>query len=156
MAKEFLRPIYKKVYGTEFDATSFENRMEMQKMIFLLQEAGIRVGDYDFLWYKHGPYSQGLQDDILVLNNTQDAKINYSLDAEEILKRLKEVFNMHVAYSRSAWVECLASLQYLKAYYYPIGTKDDTIIEELKRRKGHLNNDELNKTALEQLDYILG
>ena len=47
-------------------------------------------------------------------------------------------------------------LQYLKAYYYPIGTKDDTIIEELKRRKGHLNNDELNKTALEQLDYILG
>ena len=156
MAKDFLRPIYKSVYGEKFNPASFESRMEMQNMIFLLQEAGIIVGDYDFLWYKHGPYSQGLQDDILSLSGTQDAEIRYSTDAEEIINRMREVFNEAVEYSRSVWVECLASLQYLKANIFSIGTQDADIIAELVKRKSHLNNEELNKKALKELEYILG
>ena len=69
MARELLKPVYQEVYGDRFNASLFESRMEMQKAIYILQEAGIKVGDYDFLWYKHGPYSQGLQDDILCLRD---------------------------------------------------------------------------------------
>lgn len=156
MAKDFLRPIYENVYGEKFNATSFESRMEMQKMIFIMQEAGIRVGDYDFLWFKHGPYSQGLQDDILTLSGTKDAIIKYSVDAKDIIDRIKNVFNKEVAYSRSAWVECLASLQYIKANIYSLNASDDDIINELMKRKPHLNNKELNEEALRGLEYILG
>ncbi len=156
MTKSFLRPIYKKVYGETFDPTSFEKRMEMQKMVFLLQEAGIYMGDYDFLWYKHGPYSQSLQDDILSLCETQDAIIRYSSDAESIFSKIKKAMTPQGNYSRSAWVECLASLRYLKAYRFPRNTSDQVIIEELMRKKPHLNDKTANELAIDVVRQIWG
>ena len=156
MAKELLKPVYKQVYGESFKATSFENRMEMQKAIYILQEAGIRVGDYDFLWYKHGPYCQSLQDDILCLSGTPDFIIKYSEDAKEVIRRVSNVFNKKVTYSRSVWVECLASIQYLRANIFSLNASRETVINELKKRKPHLNDMETNFMAWDDLDYILG
>ena len=155
MAKELLKPVYEQVYGEKFNASTFENRMEMQKAIYILQEAGIRVGDYDFLWYKHGPYCQNLQDDILCLNSTPDIVIKYSEDAKEVMKRVKDVFSMNVNYSRSEWVECLASLQYLRANVFSLSASNEKIVDSLMMRKSHLSNKEENLLALEKLDYII-
>lgn len=156
MAKELLKPVYEQVYGEKFNAYSFEARMEMQKEIFILQEAGIRVGDYDFLWYKHGPYCQSLQDDILCLGSTPDITIRYSEDAKEVIERVKRVFNMKVGYSRSAWVECLASLQYLRANIFSLNASREEIVDNLMKKKSHLDDRDTNLLALDQLDYILG
>ncbi|MCH5280543.1 MAG: hypothetical protein J1E61_03670 [Lachnospiraceae bacterium] len=156
MAKELLKPVYQSVYGEKFDASSFEKRMEMQKAIYILQEAGIRVGDYDFLWYKHGPYCQSLQDDILCLSDTPDIAIKYSEDAKEVIERVKSVINMNVEYARSTWVECLASLQYLRANVFSLNASNEDIVKDLMTRKSHLNNMETNMMALARLDYILG
>jgi len=156
MAREFLKPIYRQVYGEPFIASTFETRMEMQKAIYILQEAGIKVGDYDFLWYKHGPYCQGLQDDILCINSTPDVAIRYSEDAREVIERVREVFNTNVGYSRSSWVECLASLQYLRANVYSMRASRDEIVDALMIRKPHLDNREINLMALDRLDYIMG
>ncbi len=156
MAKELLKPIYEQIYGEKFNAYSFEPRMEMQKAIYILQEAGIRVGDYDFLWYKHGPYCQNLQDDILCLNKTSDITIRYSEDAKEVIERVKEVFHMKVEYSRSAWVECLASLQYLRANIFSWNSTKEDIVRDLMSKKPHLDKVETNLLALDKLDYILG
>lgn len=156
MAKELLKPVYEQVYGEKFNASSFEKRMEMQKAIYILQEAGIRVGDYDFLWYKHGPYCQSLQDDILCLNVTPDVAIRYSEDAKEVIERVKNVFNMEVEYSRSAWVECLASLQYLRANVFSLSASKEDIVNNLMAKKPHLDNIDINLMALDKLDYILG
>lgn len=155
MAKELLKPVYEQVYGEKFNAFSFEKRMEMQKAIYILQEAGIRVGDYDFLWYKHGPYCQSLQDDILCLNGTPSCNIKYSEDAKEVIERVKRVFNKNVKYSRSAWVECLASLQYLRANIFPLSASKEDIVNALIRRKPHLDDVNTNLNALDELDYIL-
>jgi hypothetical protein len=156
MAKELLKPVYEQVYGEKFNASSFEKRMEMQKAIYILQEAGIRVGDYDFLWYKHGPYCQSLQDDILCLNGTPDVAIRYSEDAKEVIGRVKNVFNTKVEYSRSAWVECLASLQYLRANVFSLSASKEDIVNNLMAKKPHLDNIDTNLMALDKLDYILG
>lgn len=156
MAKELLKPVYERVYGEKFNASSFEKRMEMQKAIYILQEAGIRVGDYDFLWYKHGPYCQSLQDDLLCLSGTPDITIRYSEDAKEVIERVKNVFNMKVKYSRSAWVECLASLQYLRANIFSLSASKKDIVNNLMARKQHLNDMDTNLMALDKLDYILG
>lgn len=156
MAKELLKPVYKQVYGEEFKASSFETRMEMQKAIYILQEAGIRVGDYDFLWYKHGPYCQSLQDDILCLNGIPHVAIKYSEDAKEVIERVKKVFNMKVEYPRSAWVECLASLQYLRANIFSLNASKEEIVDNLMTKKPHLNDRNINLKALDELDYILG
>lgn len=156
MAKELLKPVYQSVYDEKFDASSFEKRMEMQKVIYILQEAGIRVGDYCFLWYKHGPYCQSLQDDILSLSDTPDIAIKYSEDAKEVIERVKSVINMNVEYARSTWVECLASLQYLRANVFSLNASNEDIVKDLMTRKSHLNNIEINMMALDKLDYILG
>ena len=156
MAKELLKPVYEQIYGEKFNVSSFETRMEMQKAIYILQEAGIRVGDYDFLWYKHGPYCQSLQDDILCLNSTPDIKIRYSEDAKEVIERVKNVFNMRVEYSRSAWVECLASLQYLRANIFPLNASKTDIVNNLVLRKPHLDKMDANLMAFDKLDYIFG
>ena len=156
MAKELLKPVYEQVYGEKFSASTFEKRMEMQKAIYILQEAGIRVGDYDFLWYKHGPYCQNLQNDILCLNNTQDINIKYSEDAKEVMKRAKKVFNMKVDYSRSEWVECLASLQYLRANVFSLSASNEKIVDSLMEKKPHLSKKDENFLALEELKYIIG
>ena len=156
MAKKLLKPVYERVYGEKFNASSLEKRMEMQKAIYILQEAGIRVGDYDFLWYKHGPYCQSLQDDLLCLSGTPDITIRYSEDAKEVIERVKNVFNMKVKYSRSAWVECLASLQYLRANIFSLSASKEDIVNNLMARKPHLNDMDTNLMALDKLDYILG
>ena len=156
MAKELLKSVYEQVYGEEFSSSTFEKRMEMQKAIYLLQEAGIKVGDYDFLWYKHGPYCQNLQDDILTLNETPDVRVKYSEDAKEVIKRLKEIINTKVRYSRSEWVECLASIQYLKVNIFSFETSEKEIIDELMKRKPHLKDINTNHKAFEQLAYLFG
>lgn len=156
MAKELLKPVYERVYGEKFNASSFEKRMEMQKVIYILQEAGIRVGDYDFLWYKHGPYCQSLQDDILCLSGIPDITIRYSEDAKEVIERVKDVFNMKVKYPRSAWVECLASLQYLRANIFSLNASKEDIVNNLMTRKPHLDDMDTNLMALDKLNYILG
>lgn len=156
MAKELLKPVYERVYGEKFNASSFEKRMEMQKAIYILQEAGIRVGDYDFLWYKHGPYCQSLQDDLLCLSAVPDTIIRYSEDAKEVIERVKKVFKMKVKYSRSAWVECLASLQYLRANIFSLSASKEDIVNNLMERKPHLDDMDTNLKALDELDYILG
>lgn len=156
MAKEFLKPIYLDVYDTEFISSSFESRMEMQKLIYILQEAGIQVGDYNFTWYKHGPYSQLLQEEILSLNTTNNVKINYSSEAREIIGRVKEIFNKDVQYSRSAWVECIASIHYLKVNIFPFNTSREDILRELVERKPHLNNKKDNDIAFDDLLFIMG
>lgn len=156
MARELLKPVYQEVYGDRFNASLFESRMEMQKAIYILQEAGIKVGDYDFLWYKHGPYSQGLQDDILCLSGVPDITVRYSEDAKGVLERVKRVFHMKVEYPRSTWVECLASLQYLRANVISLSASKEDIVERLLERKPYLDKIDINYMALEQLDYILG
>lgn len=69
MANTLLASVYQDVYGEKFTSDDFSKRMKMQKLIYLLQEAGISIGDYNFHWsnhgpYKRGPYSQQLQNDI--------------------------------------------------------------------------------------------
>lgn len=155
MAKQFLKPVYKQIYGDDFTATSFDKRMEMQKGIYLLQESGITVGDYDFLWYKHGPYSQRLQDDMLELNAVPNISICYTEEALKTMKKMNDVLNRQVSYKRSEWAECLASLQYLKANVLSFNAKEDEIVDELINRKPHLSDRELDKTALTCLAEIL-
>lgn len=154
MANVLLAPIYRDVYGEQFSSSNFSDRMEMQKLIYLLQEAGISIGDYNFHWYKHGPYSQQLQNDILATNGDSDYQIRYSETARSIVNRLTVLLNMDTDYPRDTWAECLASLQYLRSNVFSINSSDDEILDELIKRKSHLNRPQINELALNELKTI--
>ena len=150
MGNAYLKPIYRRIYHKDFSYDSFDQRLEMQKAVYLLQEMGASIGDYAFFWYKHGPYSQDLQDamhDVCysTAGNTT-SEIAFSKDTDLIIKSVGDMLNQSVVYSRKDWAECLASLHYLKTRIYPAFSKNE-LITELEKRKPHLSNRKANEKA---------
>lgn len=155
MANYMLKPVFKSVFNRDFQPTRFEDRLEMQKAVFLLQNMGISVGEYKFMWYKHGPYSQTLQNDILAIQNIKEIKIEFSSDAKKEIDALKKaIFRDDLDYNVSQWIECLGSLQYIKENLLPSSVDDATLLDELKKRKPHLNIDRDNEIALQTLKEL--
>lgn len=149
MANKYLCPIFKMIYGCNFDYSNFDQRMEMQKAIYLLQDMGVPVGNYGFRWYLHGPYSQSLQDDMYYENKKDYGDIILSKEYVKKIKKLGSLIKSDKKgnYSASQWAECLASLHYLRENVMSFSVSDKNLIDELQERKPHLNNREVNKEA---------
>ena len=148
MANFFISPLYMKVYGEDFDYSDFGKRMKMQKCIYLIEQLGLNVGGYDFSWYKHGPYSQRLQDDMYIANGLPSTELQYSDFAISVLDKVKSMAERaHISgfgYTEEHWMECLASIHYLNRMLR--GDREKTL-SELSNRKPHLNNINLNNEA---------
>ena len=71
MANRILGQLYARLYDEDFSYSDYSKRMKMQKGIYLLQEMGVPVGDYGFVWYRYGPYSQSLAEDMAELMLTK-------------------------------------------------------------------------------------
>ena len=164
MGNKYLKLVYKMIFDSDFNYEQFSDRLLMQKTVYLLQCLGVPIGEYSFSWYKHGPYSQELQDD-MCYENGQDRQNDFKISEEykKTIEELKELFNvdklnMYISngeqkYNTEMWVECLASLHYLKTNIIPYSLKNvDGIIKEMKKVKPHLCNDKINTFAMNELD----
>lgn len=145
--------MYQAVYGHPFEST-FEHRMEMQKAIYLLKEMGVPVGNYGFYWYLHGPYSQGLQNDILALPNQDNQVITFSNENRVAIDKLAQLLNKETEYTSSNWAECVASLHYIKVNLLSKSATDVDIVNMLQEKKPHLSNFELNMIALKDVEQL--
>lgn len=156
MANRYLLPVYETLYGRKFSYTNFEQRMEMQKAVYLLQDMGVPVGDYGFRWYQHGPYSQRLHDDMYYENGRGCRAINLSKEYNESINRLRDVIHNKAgkAYSISNWVECLASLHYLSENLLSFSASKEDVVRELETRKKHLNDHETNLSAFSLVEGL--
>lgn len=156
MANVYLKPIYEKIYRESFSYDDFNKRMKMQKAIYLLQELGVPIGDYAFFWYKHGPYSQDLQDAMYASHYFSDSseEIHFSPDTLSAINRLSDLLNEKVKYSPEHWAECVASIHYLQTSIFSPSTSDDDIVRELMKRKPHLRNFDLNIQALHEVSAL--
>lgn len=158
MANKFLKPIYQKVFEQPFSYRTFEDRLMMQKMVYLLQEEGVNIGHYGFEWYKHGPYSQALLDDMYVEDKAESITLNYTVDAEERIKKLKVMFDDEEAkqgYGLKNWTECLASIHFLRKKELGSNVSEEYVLQVLKSRKPHLDNDSLNKKAYKAISEFV-
>ena len=153
MGNLYLGPLFKAVYDHPF-VQEFDSRMEMQKAVYLLEEMGVPVGGYGFYWYKHGPYSQSLQNDILSISAEPDVPFSISVDNNKSIKLLHDLMSKSVEYPTSNWAEGLASLHYIKKNLLPKSASDEDVVNELEKRKPHLDNVELNMQALHDLSSL--
>lgn len=149
MANKYLSAVYNQIFGKIFDYGEFDNRLEMQKVIYMLQELGAPIGNYGFRWYKHGPYSQELLDDMYVISPKYSNNISFSVDTQKSIQSVKNIIDVgkDSTYGSANWSECVASILYLRKYVFPSSTKESCILEELKERKPHLSDDALNQQA---------
>lgn len=156
MANKYLLPIFKKLYDCDFVYGNFDQRLEMQKAIYLLQNMGVPVGDYGFRWYQHGPYSQSLQDDMYYESGRRCEDICLSREHADSVEQLRRLIKSNVKkdYNTSQWVECLASLHYLKENLLSFSATKEDIVTELERRKPHLSDHDTNLSALELVEGL--
>jgi len=67
-----LAGLVKRLYP-EFDLNSFENRLKLQKFVFLLRSAGLDLG-YNYSLYLRGPYSPEVARDAFSIQNWQSIR----------------------------------------------------------------------------------
>ena len=151
MANRYLMPLYKQLFNEDFSYSDFSKRLKMQKAIYLLQEMGVPVGDYRFSWFKHGPYSQTLLDDMHNAPVSRQMDLSsLASDAEDSVEKLKHalIAPSDSKYSSEVWAECLGSIHYLKTNVFSHATDNQAVLKHLQKQKPHLNDAESNAEAL--------
>lgn len=133
------------VLSKDLDMDSFEDRIRLQKLIYIIQQAGIGL-DYSFGWHIRGPYSPGLADDGYAYNeNKGKTDFSYAFSDSEmrVIGRIKDISEYLKNGGNS---ELLASLLYLSQL---LGISGEKLREELKTRKPHFSDKDMD-LALEK------
>lgn len=151
--QRLLNIIFNKVYEKEFNREDLDDRIMLQKAVFLLREFGVSCGEYDFVWDHYGPFSPDLSDD-MKKEVTDQGDVEFTDKADKIITQLREVFSAHGEYSVRYWSEAVASLRYLMVYMYPL-LSDDEIINKLEEeKKKTLINHEENVRAMRYVKQL--
>lgn len=105
--------------GTGTDISTKERRLRVQKAVYLMQAAGIKMG-YSYSWYVNGPYSTSLTRDYYDLagdtpielgpNRALNGQVVQLVDRVRMLHLIPEGVNL----SEAHWAELLASVHYLR------------------------------------------
>jgi hypothetical protein len=104
--------------GRDLALSSFDDRLVLQKEVYLVQAAKIELG-YAFHWYLRGPYSPALTRDAFALKaelpQNADELEEWSLDPTSLqrLARLREFFKAIPPEQLSRRLELLASVHFL-------------------------------------------
>ena len=125
--------IIKRVYD-KFDMASFSNRLRLQKIVYLLQEAaGINLG-YAFSLYSYGPYSAELTKDAFQITDF-DKVDKVGFEKPEVENKFKSFLRkLGNRKNDDNWLEIATSIHLIKKLY-PSKTKVEIIsIIENKRR----------------------
>ncbi len=123
-----------------FSLKEFNDRLVLQKRVYLLQAFGIFMG-YKFSWYIHGPYSPTLTKDAYKLDTIFDKvpEINFAKNIHkkrfiEYLKFLDDKRN------DGDWLEQLACIHFLKNIYPK--KNHDEIIHLVLDHEAHFTRDQ--------------
>ncbi len=101
-----------------FQINSFEDRLIMQKTIYLAQAAGINLGYY-YHWYLHGPYSPSLtRDEFAIATDISvdlDESEGWKLDdsSSHKLQKIRGIFTENERDELAKKLELLASVHFL-------------------------------------------
>ena len=157
MANQYLLPLYKRLFGKDFDYSVFEMRRNMQKAVYLLQNMGVSLGGYGFRWYRHGPYSQALQNDMHEAMRGPAAGDGALDRYSDQIKKLKLVIDDEDRgeYDVDLWMECLASLHYLRNNIMDYDADKKQTLDELVRTIPELKNRDINDAAYRLLTWAM-
>ncbi len=129
---------------SDFSMRTFGERKWLQKIVLLAQELKFPL-NYDFRWYRYGPYSSSLADDGYTMQMMSSDLRNHYICSDEmkqydgILTRLRNVIetasNELEPLEEPEVVELLASLVFVAKYTYPQPSTRDDIFASLHKYK---------------------
>ena len=148
-----LNDVFCNVYGTQFHSESIDDRVMLQKAVFLMREHGVTCGNYEFVWDQYGPFQAELSDDMKKPIDAAASPTKFNDEAKAIMERLKKIFSYETSYSTRYWAEAIASLLYLKRYKYPSYIGEE-LVQVLEQTKSTLRNHEENIKAIKALEEL--
>jgi hypothetical protein len=106
------------------DITTQDDRISIQKLICLVQEAGLQLG-YSFNWYVRGPYSPGLTSDYYQIASNREtieadaSSYTLSQPAREAVQEVGGIANAPAQTNlpKVLWLELIASIAFLVRRY---------------------------------------
>ncbi len=134
---------------------TFNDRLILQKAVYLLQEAGVDMG-YRFRWYLRGPYSSGLTEDAFSIDALPDkgqqelAKWELDESSLERINRVRGLFSRKQQNQFTRYVELIASTLFLIKTRQVLPDNPEGISKVLKENNKPYEADEVSE-ALEEL-----
>lgn len=135
--------ILKHIPGYVFSMDEFDDRLRLQKTVYLLQAFGINRG-YDFGWYLRGPYCSLVTMDGFDLRSVYrripgDGTAFTTPKANAIFDR----FCSFVRGKTTAYLEIAASIHYLK--HSGTGGSDDGIKEKVAQKRPEFTDEDVER-----------
>ena len=110
-----------KEFGLKRDST--EERLKLQKTIYLLQAFGLKLG-YGFSWYRYGPYSQDLVYDAYTVLGSEKDDYEQAVSTWRFSESCRQKFGRFRDICRdilqsAEQLELVASVNFLRDTWYP-------------------------------------
>ena len=141
----YLKQIYSEIYNEPFDYFDLDKRSKLKNAVYLLEVMGLNIGDYSFSWLQDGISSLCLDGDAFYsMSNDPNEEAKFSKYAKERFEKLKEFKLQRKAYDEKTWMDCIASIHFLKNICHY--NKND-IFSVLHKQKPYLNLAEENECA---------
>ena len=146
--------------GMDFKINSFQDRLIMQKAVYLAQAAGVNLGYY-YHWYLYGPYSPSLTRDeyaiAMAISADMDESKGWKLDdsSSQRLEKIQGIF------AEPDWNKLAKKLELLASVHFLIERKQvskvDTrrITATLARFNKDFSEEEVKKALRELISYGL-
>jgi len=135
--------------GLEAKLGTFDDRLILQKAIYLAQEAGANLG-YFFRWYLYGPYCPALTKDAFAVEEDMAAGFDdaegwiLGSDLQEALEKVKPPLAADPA-SRRRKLELLASVHFLLTRKQVTSERPADICEVLQRYSKDFTQEEVEQ-----------
>lgn len=125
--------------GMDLSISSIDERMEIQKAIYLVQKSGVNLG-YNYSWYLKGPYSPKLTQDYYEISLADNALGNGGLKrtVKDNIKKVRYFIDQKPhGISKAHWLELLASIDYLRS---KSRVSTEEVNDKIAELKPHLND----------------
>ena len=146
--------------GLDFKIKYFQDRLILQKAVYLAQTAGVNLGYY-YHWYLHGPYSPSLtRDEYAIATDISvglDESKGWKLDnsSSQRLEKIRSIFTELERAKLAKRLELLASVHFLIERKQVSRVDTHRITATLKRFNKDFSEEEVKKALGELKNYGL-
>jgi uncharacterized protein YwgA len=126
------------------DMSTFDNRLQLQKIIYLLQSSGISLG-YGYNWYVKGPYSSPLAHDLFEIEKSTEIyekNVGIQFKNHNHIVRKLESFRDFLGddINDVNYLEVLASLHYINEATFSGNCRESDLKHKLLEAKPSLRD----------------
>lgn len=152
----FLKVLEKKT-GYKFTIETFEDRMRLQKLVYLAKHFGIDL-EYNFTLYIRGPYSSELADDYYKIDREYDGEIPEILD-ELITEEKVDTFIEFVKDKDTEELELIATLLMVLERHKPFldslpeEEREDLVVKTIQDIKPYFTKDKILE-AIREIEKV--